>query len=505
MDEPPRRWNTLQRAAAVVAVIAAVLLVTTVSALLVSDVDYPWSWSSIGRALAAAGPLVASGIAINFLPKVVAAAWRGPEPINTGLVDAAARLRTALRKPARLVGVLLAVVAIVAVGLALRPTPTGLERGTLVLMAAYGDSTNDPRTMLIRQWNQLHPQTPVRVENVSGEPDAQHEAMVDDARRGRAADVYAIDLPWMTEFVERGYIQPIGEVDTADFVEKVIDTCRHEGTLWGLPLNSDAGLLFYRSDLVAAPQTWDDYFGPAARAAAVEAGVEAANAAQLADEEVLTITAMEAMLAADGTFVAANGQVPLTPDRSQVAFSRADLAAVEKLAAAADDSRTVLVDRGGGATEREAAEAFRDGRALYMRNWAVTADLLDRNPDLEYQVVAPPTPSVLGGQNLVISAATDMPRAAKALIEFLTSASSQMILAEFGGYAPTRHSAYANSTREYKLALLESVQRARLRPLTPHYTEFSKAFRTGIARALNNDGKLEPGFARELAEILQRP
>ncbi|UVS78215.1 hypothetical protein [Actinokineospora sp. UTMC 2448] len=48
------------------------------------------------------------------------------------------------------------------------------------------------------------------------------------------------------------------------------------------------------------------------------------------------------------------------------------------------------------------------------------------------------------------------------------------------------------------------AQKARLRPLTVHYTEFSKAFRTGIARALDDDGKLEPTFAKELAEILRR-
>ncbi|GGS48833.1 hypothetical protein GCM10010171_49930 [Actinokineospora fastidiosa] len=75
--------------------------------------------------------------------------------------------------------------------------------------------------------------------------------------------------------------------------------------------------------------------------------------------------------------------------------------------------------------------------------------------------------------------------------------SSQLLLAEIGGYAPTRCSAYASSTREYSSELLEAVQKARLRPLTVHYTEFSKAFRTGIARALDDDGKLEPTFAKE--------
>lgn len=46
--------------------------------------------------------------------------------------------------------------------------------------------------------------------------------------------------------------------ELSDFVPRVLDLCRIGGTLMQLPRNLDARILFYRSDLIAAPQTWDE-------------------------------------------------------------------------------------------------------------------------------------------------------------------------------------------------------------------------------------------------------
>ena len=43
-----------------------------------------------------------------------------------------------------------------------------------------------------------------------------------------------------------------------DFVPRVLDLCRIHGKLMQLPRNLDARLLFYRADLISAPQTWDE-------------------------------------------------------------------------------------------------------------------------------------------------------------------------------------------------------------------------------------------------------
>jgi len=196
--------------------------------------------------------------------------------------------------------------------------------------------------------------------------------MVNDAKPGGAheADVYVLDLVWMAQFVDRGYIRPLDQSKLPgegldDFIPKVLDTCKRNEKLWALPFNTDAGLIFYRSDNSGSgkPKSWDDYFGKSAKAAIANArdskpGLEVANAAQLADEEVLTITALEAIWAAGGEVVSKNGQVLLNPDGTSVHFDQADLTGIGKLATASHDSDILLKDEARRTTEQEAITQF---------------------------------------------------------------------------------------------------------------------------------------------------
>jgi hypothetical protein len=159
--------------------------------------------------------------------------------------------------------------------------------------------------------------------------------------------------------------------------------------------------------------------------------------------------------------------------------------------------RMVRDARSGGEL---ATRAFADGRTVYMRNWPVERDNI--GDSVPFLSVAPPTNSVLGGQNLAISASTDKPRAAQELIKFLTNASSQQILSEVGSFVPTRTSAFTYAKRPDAPAIQAALNVARVRPVTPCYVEFSQLFRDGIDRALSDGGKLREEFPRELAEVL---
>jgi multiple sugar transport system substrate-binding protein len=85
---------------------------------------------------------------------------------------------------------------------------------------------------------------------------------------------------------------------------------------------------------------------------------------------------------------------------------------------------------------------------------------------------------VLGGQNLAVSADTARPRAARALVEFLTSDRSQQILFERGGLPATRKVVYSDqAVRErypspYVATLEQALEGAELRPAQPHYARF---------------------------------
>jgi multiple sugar transport system substrate-binding protein len=139
--------------------------------------------------------------------------------------------------------------------------------------------------------------------------------------------------------------------------------------------------------------------------------------------------------------------------------------------------------------ETSSIEQFRAGRALFMRNWPVAfrevSQQAGEGPAVQVGVAPLPGRSgVLGGQNLAVSAHSERPRAAQALIEFLTSERSQQILFERGGLAATRQVVYSDqAVRDrypYVATLEEAIANAVPRPVQPHYARFSEVFRAAV-------------------------
>lgn len=513
MPDSGGQWSPRFRFALIALLVLVGVAVTMVSTILVAEVDRSWTAGSVTRGVLGAVLALFSGVYVNIMLAAIGKLWRRPDTPSLSLGRVIADVRAWLGEKPKQAGIVLTVAAIVVTGIVLRPSPppdVGPEKGELVIMTGFDESASDPRTMLVKQWNQLHPDSPAKIVTVSGEPDAQNTRMVNDARPGGAheADVYVLDQVWMAQFAKERYIRELDRATLTgldDFVPKVLGTCSYEEKLWGLPLNTDFGLLYYRTDLPAAakpPLKWEQYFGAeAAAAAAATPRVEAANAAALANEEVLTVTALEAMWAAGGKAFDENGGVAQNEDKTAVQLSANDVVGLEKLAAAAYDDDIVVTSEARSTVDDTAVRTFGDGRTLYMRNWPVArVGLRDR---VEFAVAAPPTASALGGQNLAIRADTDRPRAAQALIEFLTSPSSQLILSEIGGFAPTRNSAYDNSKRPEMQALRTALNNARLRPVHPRYVELSRVLREGVAEAINDrSGHLKPETLQRMAKIL---
>lgn len=171
------------------------------------------------------------------------------------------------------------------------------------------------------------------------------------------------------------------------------------------------------------------------------------------------MTAFEAMWAAGGDVVNEDGHPVFNEGRDEIVFDPSALDGLANLAAAYRNGGAFLPDA-DAMDETKATVAFRDGKSMFMRNWPVAYDTLtttEGRNSISFDVANLPGASVLGGQNLAIAASTGKPRAAQAFIEFLTSAASQLILFEAGGFAPTRDSAYANATLPYKDLLRAAV------------------------------------------------
>jgi multiple sugar transport system substrate-binding protein len=419
------------------------------------------------------------------------------------------------------VGVVLGVAGTLLVSMCAVPalrTPQRWEPGRLVILSGTDDGFGDQRQALIDQWNALGDRPDAEIRTISGGTTAQRAEMVEQAQAGgRDIDIYNLDVTLIAEFADFDYIRSLDEalVDSNGFLRGPLETCKRAGKLWALPFNTDAALLYYRTDLVRSvppPTSWagvtnaiEEVFADPGRR---HDGLVAGYAGQLADYEGLTVNAIEAIWAAGGEVVDGRGTVVVdTPEARD---------GLRRLASglATGSPQVILPGSRDGETGNEfgTTQAFRTGQVVFMRNWPVayrdlySAGESDR-PAVPFGVARLPGRSVLGGQNLAIAANSDQPRAAQELIQFLTDARSQQILFERGGFAATREIVYLDPVVRakfpYAATLLDAIKQADLRPVTPYYATFSEVFRRGVIHALANGGQLPDGFAAHLTDALK--
>ncbi|GII76383.1 hypothetical protein Sru01_13650 [Sphaerisporangium rufum] len=486
----------------VVLLIFPVIAATAVGSVMVNIGGVPpdalgWLQVCLGATL-----LAVAAVMLTFIPYLVKLTWRGARtPDDRKVLDQLESIRRNLKNPRRLLAALVALAVLGGVAWTL-PGDQGLEPGTIYIMSAQDESgRSGARRILVEQWNEQHPENPVEFIPANGEPDTQHTRMAEDAKPGgtNKADIYLVDIVYMPEFIHKRYIRPLDDSlrqnanQDGDFLRNVLRTCHdmYGGGpgLWCLPLNADAGLLYYRPGASPHPRDWPAYYR------------SSVNAAHLVDSESLTIAGLEAIWARNGEIVNADGAAVVSPDGA-VDFGEAGWAGLRDLVAAYQGKR---VDKDVLDAESRGISEFKSGRTPYMRNWPVAYDALRGDGARPFEVETLPHASVLGGQNLAIANSTDKPRAAQALIEFLTSPSSQLILFQIGGFAPTRSNAYTYADRPYRYKLREAVSSARYRPVVLDYPRFSKAFRKGVLQAVRNGGKIDDDFRRDLAGSLGSP
>jgi multiple sugar transport system substrate-binding protein len=84
---------------------------------------------------------------------------------------------------------------------------------------------------------------------------------------GGDIDVIGADIIWPGQFAANGWIEDLSELFDeemqSDFLGATIETSSYKGKVYGVPWYSDAGLLYYRKDLLdkaglKPPKTWDE-------------------------------------------------------------------------------------------------------------------------------------------------------------------------------------------------------------------------------------------------------
>lgn len=136
--------------------------------------------------------------------------------------------------------------------------------GTGPFTLVIGRDTTAYLQPLLDRWNQTHPGERATLLELPEAADEQRAQMVANLQaRSDRYDVLGLDVVWTAEFAEAGWILPLERAmfPLNRFLPPVVDTAVYRGKLWAVPYTSNAGLLYYRKDLLAKegfkpPKTW---------------------------------------------------------------------------------------------------------------------------------------------------------------------------------------------------------------------------------------------------------
>lgn len=341
-------------------------------------------------------------------------------------------------------------------------------------------------------WNERNPDTPLQIEALPESADQQRQQIgLEQNAQSPNFDVLAMDVIWTGEYAENGWIE-----DLSDLLPEVqentlpgpIESAMYDGALWGLPYNSNAGLLYWRSDLLdEPPATWDE-----ARTMwqeVVDSGEDIAGfAGQGAQYEGLVVNYLE-------FFWGAGGDVFVDGDETQPVFTEGD-AALRAADFMREANQSGFFPTSFNTLQEDPARvAFQEGEVLFMRNWPFAVSLMEAEGSPvagNFEVAPLPTfvegesASTLGGFNLAVSAFSEKKDAALAFVRFASQdPDAQRILAE-NSLAPTLAATYEELADDPVQALLgEVIADANPRPPVPDYPLISIEIQDNIFSAYN--------------------
>jgi len=318
-------------------------------------------------------------------------------------------------------------------------------------------------------------------------------------------DVYQIDVIWPGDLAEHFVdLYEYGADEVADMhFDSIIENNTVDGELVAIPWFTDAGLLYYRTDLLEkydldVPETWDE-LEEAARiiqeGEREEGNQDFVGYVWQGDAyEGLTCNALEWFASSNaGTIISMDEEITINNEN-----------AVEMLEQAAGWVGTISPTGVTGMAEEDARTIFQGGNAAFMRNWPYAYSL---GQDEEISSIAgdfdvSPLPSsengepaaTLGGWQLGVSKYSENPEIAADVALYLAGYESQKMRAVEGSLNPTIVDLYEDEevleASPFFGRLYDVFTNAVARPSTvsaPNYNQASEYFFQAVHSVLTGE------------------
>jgi multiple sugar transport system substrate-binding protein len=346
---------------------------------------------------------------------------------------------------------------------------------------------------------------------------------------GGDIDVIGGDVIWAIQFAAQGYIMDLSddfpESEQKKFIPAPMSAMTYEGGVYGIPYFTDAGMLYYRKDLLeqagysAPPETWDELKEMALKTAQ-DTGTKNGFVFQGSNYEGGVCNGCEYIWNHGGEVLSnvTSGEI--------VIDSPEGLAAMETYRSMVADG--VAPEAVTNYTETECSPVFGGGDAVFMRSWPGDYALLGLPakeggfPDVKpEQVGIAPIPvaepgmqsySTLGGWNQFVNAASDIQEEAVSFAQFMTTTEAQKLLGTEDQLRPTRKALYEDPEVLEAIPGLDLqkdiiLNNSKSRPITEFYGDMSLELAEQFNNVLTGDTSPQEAvetLQKELTSIMQQ-
>lgn len=325
------------------------------------------------------------------------------------------------------------------------------------------------------------------------------------------------DVIWPAQFAANSYIIDLSDRFTksmqSKFLQGPVESNTYEGKVYGVPWFTDAGLLYYRKDLVekagfsGPPTTWDELKDQANKIKQ-DQGTKFGYVFQGAEYEGGTVNGLE--------FINSYGGQVLDPgDASKVIIdSPESVAGLEAQRSMVADG--VAPQAVSTYAEPETEAPFLGGDAVFCRNWPYMYSLAGTESFIKPDVIdIAPLPagdggesvSGLGGWNFFINAFAEQEAqdAAWEFVKFITAPEQQKFYSLGGSYLPTLTALYEDpeikeSVPTVKLAG-EALKNTVPRPVSPVYSDMSLKMAEEFNSSLGGDTEPQEAISTLQTEL----
>ena len=310
------------------------------------------------------------------------------------------------------------------------------------------------------------------------------------------------DVIWPAQFAANSYIIDLSDRFTesmrSKFLQGPVESNTYEDKVFGVPWFTDAGLLYYRKDLLekagfGPPKTWDELKEQAQQIMQDE-NLKFGFVFQGAEYEGGTVNGLE--------FINSHGGQVLDPnDASKVVIdSPESVAGLETQKSMVTDG--VSPQAVSTYAEPECEAPFLGGDAVFCRNWPYMYSLAGTGDFIKNDLIdIAPLPagdggesvSGLGGWNFFINAfaETEAQDAAWEFVQFMTAPEQQKFYALGGSYLPTLTALYDDAEIQENVPTVrlgaDALKNTVPRPVSPVYSDMSLKMSEEFNASLGGD------------------